>query len=245
MKAFFAALRFLTIVPLPEKWTGGEKGLERSVPFFPVVGLLIGIAAALFDRLAGGILPPFPTSVLVIIVLIGSSGGLHMDGLADTADGFFSARPRETILQIMHDSRIGAMGVTAIVCVTALKIALVGSVPCDLRWKALFLMPLAGRCTLVLLITAMPYARPEGGLATVFRRRRSWLNALWAAALLALAGWFGAEWKGLLAGLSSVAAMILFGIYTYRKIGGFTGDTLGAGCELIEIVPVMVFSILA
>src|SRR5512136_2286178 len=117
MKPLLTAIQFLTVIPFPKNFVSGEKELEKCVPYFPVVGLLIGIIVAAFDYFIGIILPPFPASVITVIAMTGISGGLHMDGLADTADGFFSSRPREKVLEIMRDSRIGVMGVIAVVFV--------------------------------------------------------------------------------------------------------------------------------
>jgi len=244
MRPLFAALRFLTILPVPESWTGGEKGLERCLPFFPVAGLLIGLSAVLLDNLFAGLLPPLPGAVLIVAFLIAVSGGFHMDGLADTADGFLSARPKNEILRIMKDSRTGPMGVIAVCTVILLKTALMGSMHPDLRLQALVLMPLAGRTALVFMITVLPYARPEGGLATALLRRRSRIDMLWAAAFLFLAGWTAAGVKGLAVAACALAAAALFAFYSRRKIGGFTGDTLGAACELTETVPALVMIIL-
>ena len=137
MKQFLAAIRFLTILPLPGGANPGERVLGGALPFFPVVGLLIGAVIAGADWGLGRIFPIGVTSVFTVIFLIAVSGGLHIDGLADTADGFFSARPREGILAIMKDSRTGPMGVAAIVCVVALKIALIASVAGPWRWWVL------------------------------------------------------------------------------------------------------------
>jgi hypothetical protein len=115
--SFFAALRFLTVLPVPGCWCGGEEALKRSVPFFAVVGLCIGGLAAGMDAAFIRILPPLPVAVLVVIFLMAASGGLHVDGLADTADGFFSSRSRERMLEIMQDSRTGPMGTAAVACV--------------------------------------------------------------------------------------------------------------------------------
>ena len=93
MKSFLAAIQFLTVIPFPKTLVTGERELEKSVPFFPVVGLLIGMMAAILGYVMDSLLPPFPACVVVVIFLLAVSGGLHMDGLADAADGFFSARP--------------------------------------------------------------------------------------------------------------------------------------------------------
>ncbi len=239
MKRFFAALGFLTVLPVPEGWGGGERELSRCAPFFPVVGLLIGAVAAGWAWGLGRVLPAWPASVLTVIALIGVSRGLHMDGLSDTADGFLSSRPRERILEIMRDSHVGAMGVMAIVCAVCLKVAALASLPEGVRWRAALLMPVAGRCALVVSMAALPYARGTEGLGALFYRGRSRMDAAWAVLFLGLVGGAAAGAAGLVASALSVALTLLFAVYTFRKIGGATGDTLGAACELAEIVPAL------
>ena len=237
LRPLLAAIQFLTVIPFPKSFTGGEKELEKCMPFFPVVGLLIGMIIAAFDYVIGLILPPLPASVMTAIVMTAISGGLHMDGLADTADGFFSARPRERVLEIMRDSRTGVMGVLAVAFVIVLKVSLLISIFPPFRPGIIALMPLAGRCSFVVMMTALPYVRREGGLATAFGAKKSWLNVLWASAFLLAAGWLVGRWMGITAGFSALLVAALFSVYCFRKIGGYTGDTLGAGCELTEIIP--------
>jgi adenosylcobinamide-GDP ribazoletransferase len=160
-----------------------------------------------------------------------------MDGLADTADGFFSARPRERVLEIMRDSRTGVMGVLGVVFVIVLKVSVLISLFPPLRPGIIVLMPLAGRCSFVVMMTALPYVRREGGLATAFGVGKSWLNVLWTSAFLLAAGWLTGHWMGLAASFSALLMAALFSVYCFRKIGGYTGDTLGAGCEITEIIP--------
>ncbi|MBC7293471.1 MAG: adenosylcobinamide-GDP ribazoletransferase [Thermoleophilia bacterium] len=245
MMAFFSALRFLTPLPVPESWCGGERGLRQSAVFFPVVGLLIGAVAAAAGYGLDYVLPAFPASVLIVVVPLVCSGGLHVDGLADTADGFFSARSRERILVIMRDSRTGAMGVVAVAVVVLLKVALLTAIPGPERWRVVLLMPLAGRVSFLPTMALLPYARPEGGLATVFgtERWRATLNALWAVALLLAAGWMVSSVRGLIEAGASCAVALLFAAYCRRKIGGYTGDTLGATSEVVELVPALVAAI--
>ena len=176
VRAMLAALQFLTILPLPRDLDLGTRALGQGVWFFPVVGLLIGVAVAALDFGLGQILPQLPASALVVIALLLVSGGLHVDGLADTADGFFSSRPKERILEIMHDSRSGPMAVAAVVCVLSLKLSALASLPAQpplQRAGVIVLMALAGRCALVFQINLLPYARTEGGLCTVFAQAKS------------------------------------------------------------------------
>lgn len=239
MKPFLAALRFLTILPVPYGGEDETELLARSVPYFPVVGLLIGLVVASLDAALMRIFPPMLSGMLVVIAMIVVSGGLHIDGLADTADGFFSSRPKERMLEIMRDSRSGAMGVTAIVCLVGLKAAALASIDPGLRWGAILMMPLAGRCALVITLALLPYARPDGGLALVFKQRPSVLHAFWAAGALALAGWIVAGAQGLVMAGAAYFGILVFAAYTRSKIGGLTGDTLGAACEIVEVLPAM------
>lgn len=237
MKRFFAALRFLTIFPVPASWAGDEDELAGSVPFFPVVGLLIGGVAAAAAMGASRVLPALPASVLIVVVLAAVSGALHLDGLADTADGLLSCRSRESAFEIMRDSRVGSMGVVAIVCILFMKVSALAMEDWgDELWRWALLMPVAGRCSLVLTMALFPYARPEGGLGAIFYRRRPVLSAVWALLVLGVTGWLVGGQVGLIAVGASMAVALLFGAYAYRKLGGATGDTLGATCEIAETV---------
>jgi len=243
MRRFLAALRFLTAVPFPGTWGAEESALAGSVVFFPVVGILIGLAAAVTAWCAVRLLPLPLAGAVVVIALLAVSGGLHMDGLSDTADGFLSSRPRERVLEIMRDSRVGAMGVMAIACMLLLKVAAVMSLPAAELWKTVLLMPLAGRCALVVTISLLPYARPEGGLAAVFYRERCPCAGLYAAAAVLFIGWVVLGVAGLVAAAAALLAVLAFSAWTWRKIGGATGDTLGAACEIAELVPALTMAI--
>ena len=243
IKPFFSALRFLTPAPVPESWAGGEKELSRSPCYFPIVGLMAGGVAAAVCFGLDMVLPPLASSAILVCLLIAVSRALHMDGLADTADGLLSSRPRGQILEIMRDSRTGAMGVVAVVCVILLKTALFASVaPDDTRWRIALLMPVAGRCAMVATMAVFRYARPEGGLATILavRGARRWLLLAWAVVMVVGAGWLLAGLPGLVAGAASTGAGLLVGAYCHRRIGGYTGDTLGATNEIVECVPALV-----
>lgn len=238
MKPFFAALRFLTVLPVPAGWAGGERELGRSLAFFPVVGILIGGLMALLDCFLVTLLQaPFFSSAVIVVAMAGTAGWLHVDGLADTADGFLSGRGRERILEIMEDSRTGAMGVAAVVSLVILKVAALTALPAGVRWQTIVLMVLAGRCALVIKMAALPYARPQGGLVSLFHQDCTWVHSVWASLFLVATGWGVLKWAGVVAALASFGATWLFAAFCRRKIGGLTGDTLGAACELVELAP--------
>ena len=235
MNRLLTAIRFLTVVPLPSADDETAEDFARSVVMFPVVGLLIGGASAVFACGVSLVLPPLPAAVVLVAWLLVVSGGLHMDGLSDTADGFFSSRPREQILEIMKDSRVGAMGVIAIVLVVLLKTAALASLPTSLSLKAAFLAPACGRCVLVLGTNWLPNARTEGGLASLFCTDCSWGQVLSATAVAFGAGWCVLQYAGLIVISVDLLTIFVFLVHCYRKIGGVTGDTLGASCELAEV----------
>jgi adenosylcobinamide-GDP ribazoletransferase len=238
MKAFMAALRFLTVAPIPGNWGTAEEDLARSVPWFPVVGLLIGGLAALVAWGLAPVAPPMVTAVLLIAVLLACSGCLHLDGLADTADGVLSSRSRERMLEIMKDSHTGAMGAMALVMVLLAKFAALASLPPPLLWPAVLLMPLAGRSMIVVHMALLPYAR-EDGLGAVFYRQRPRLAAIWAAVALEAVAWGVLGLRGLATWGICLAVTLLLALYLKRKIGGVTGDTFGALCEIMEVVPAL------
>ena len=241
MKPLFAALQFLTILPVPASWAGAECELARSVKFFPVVGLLIGAVAGATAWCMAQLFSTLVTAVLIVVTLIILTGGLHLDGLADTADGFLSVSSRQRSLEIMKDSSTGAMGVIAIVSVLLVKVAAVASVPKSQLIATVLLMPVAGRCAVVIAMSILPYARAEGGLGSLFYEDRTILNALWTITAGGVVGWLALGWAGLAATGTALVVTILFAAYCYRKIGGITGDTLGATCELIEMaVPLVI-----
>ena len=240
MRSFFAAIRFLTIFPVPSEWCGGERELARGVWFFPVVGALLGGGIALADHWLVRTLPIFPESVLIVILLLAVSGGLHMDGLSDTADGVLSARPRERILEIMKDSHVGAMGVMAIVVVLLFKTSILVLLETPQRGIYLFLTPLLGRASFLFPMALSRYARENGGLGSVFARRRTLGWLAWGGLWMIVPSVFFLGREGGILAISTLGLVALFTWYMQRKIGGWTGDTLGALCELCELLPALV-----
>lgn len=236
-KPFFSALRFLTVLPVPETWCGDIDDFHKSPNWYPLTGLLIGITMAVLDLFLCWLLPVSVASVLLLLAFIAISGALHLDGLADSADAFFSSRGRERMLEIMKDSCAGPMGVTAIVIVLLCKFAVLLALPPNLRWQVIILMPLAGRCVLPVISSWLPYARTSG-TAAFTSSRFSYKRLFIALLLLAVpAVTLLGGMSGLLITVTTCFSALAAGIYSYNKIGGFTGDTLGATCELIELVP--------
>lgn len=233
MKRFVSALQFLTIVRIDPKNTARDLG--ASVVYFPVVGLFLGLALAILNSFMSALhINSLVIDIILVIALIVMTGGLHLDGVADTTDALFSSRPRQEMLAIMRDPHIGTMGVLGLVSVLLLKIALLSSIAMPLKASALILMCVFGRWSAVLSIFAFPYAR-EDGKAYVFMKDKKVSGLLIATAIALIIGACVFGWQGLtIAAIIAVVTYLAGGAIT-EKIGGVTGDTIGAVLELSEI----------
>jgi adenosylcobinamide-GDP ribazoletransferase len=203
------------------------------LPWFPAAGLFIGALLCLFDFFASWIWGGAAVAVLDVVFLAILTGGLHLDGLGDAADGLYGKRTREKALSIMKDSRIGAMGVIAIFAVLSIKGAALSDLS-EMRYAALFLVPAYARSGLLFGIRLLPYGRPEGGTGTPFFGR-----TLSAADLLPIL--IPVALSFVLFGSRAILFNVLFAAITaailffYKKrIGCITGDMLGAMCEILE-----------
>jgi adenosylcobinamide-GDP ribazoletransferase len=234
--AFFTAIRFLTIVPL--RWQCDKDGelFQRSVFYFPVVGMLIGCAGGALTLAVNHIVPHSVSAFLLILFLSAISGFLHLDGLADSADGLLSARPTEESLRIMKDSRTGAMGVVALVVVLLGKYAALSAMLPEILVVAALSMPLAGRSAILITMALQPYARAEGGIGGMFYSSKARYAALSAAVfLVACTLIFSNIRVTAVVCIMTAITVIAFSFFCRTRIGGVTGDTLGAACELTEM----------
>ena len=160
MRRLQAALQFLTLLPAGRTVAYDPLGM---IPYFPIVGLILGALVSLFDRCTLGVWPASVVSLLDLLLLAGLTGAFHLDGLGDTADGLWAHRSRERSLAIMKDSRIGAMGLTAVVAALSLKWAGISSLPPAHRALLLILVPAFARGAMLFAIRKLPYGRPGGG----------------------------------------------------------------------------------
>jgi adenosylcobinamide-GDP ribazoletransferase len=234
MKIFLIALQFLTIIPVHIGGRIDEKDFGRSLLYFPVVGSLLGAFLA-YMAFCLATLPPLVSSVLILIVWVVMTGAVHLDGFADTCDGFYAGRTREDILRIMRDSRIGAMGVIGIVAALLAKFALMASFPGSDLWKALVMATVFSRWSQALSCLVSGYARQEGKAGHFIGNARK--GDIVAGGLFTLALFIGlAGFKGVLVFAPALIAGLLFIRYAKIKIGGMTGDVIGALNETAETV---------
>lgn len=235
-KRFAAAWRFLTAFPF--FWPAGEdegECLRRSVCMFPLVGVVLGVFAAVFAMAAGHVLPPLATAALTVAVLAMFSLGLHLDGLADCADALLTpGRDREAALAIMKDSRIGAHGALALVLLLLVKFSCLASLSTGAMPYVVVLVPLAGRTGIVFIMLSLPYARKEG-LGSLFGSENKVRTVCWSGAVLAAAALLALGIAGM-AYILLFCVVVVFGLNRFlrRRLGGATGDAYGAACELAE-----------
>ncbi len=244
MKIFLLALQFLTIVPV-EVNNLKKEDMSRSLIFFPITGAILGVVLVVLEKALFGLgFPDFALSAILVVSLIILTAGLHLDGLSDAADAFLSGKAREKKLEIMRDPHVGAMGILAILCVVLLKISLLMSFGILMKPMVLFLMCILSRYSLVLAVFLFPYARQEGKAKAFFEgiNGKIFAAATAIALFLVIFAW---NIKGLLVFLLICAFTYVMGKFITKRIGGMTGDTLGAILELNEVfVLIGCFSIL-
>jgi len=233
------ALGFLTRMPVGCMADVSARQLGRSMAYFPLVGLLLGGVLAGIDAVLTHLLPRAVGDALLLAVLALASGSLHLDGFADLCDGVGGGRDHETALRIMKDSCIGAFGTVGLVLLLLLKYQALTSLPVGIKPAALLLMPVAGRWAPVLLAVAVPYLRGPEGTGAAFANHAGRRELLLASlTLLVVSGWLF-RLEGLLLAGGVVLAAIGFGLWIWRRLGGVTGDVMGAGVELLEVVTLL------
>lgn len=239
MNDFLIGLQFLTRIQLKKQTEWSPESFGRSVRYFPLIGLVIGLVLAVFHHLAAAYVTLHVLAALLIVGEIIITGALHCDGYMDTADGIFSGRSRERMLEIMKDSRVGANGVVAFGALLLLKWTLYIDMPQNLLPLALIIAPVIGRFCMVVGITLFPYARPDG-IGKAFAQYAG-SSALKVAGVVTLAV---AAILGKTAVTGLLAALIFtiwFGRYITNILGGLTGDIYGAITETTQIIVLMTF----
>lgn len=249
---FFTALSFLTTIPRPFRGEAGAAEIGRSLSWFPVVGLVIGLILAGLNWLLGLLLPSAVVYGLLLAALVIVTGGLHLDGFADTCDGVAGHKTVEERLRIMRDSRVGAFAVVGVFLLLLVKYVALANIPGNLVVTALVLMPVVSRWAMVYAIAASPYARPSG-LGQAFKQGATWLRFT-IATIITLAVTLGlTRWANITYFYLTTAAIIFgvwivtLGLATYlkRKLGGLSGDSYGAINEVAEVAVLIIILVLA
>jgi adenosylcobinamide-GDP ribazoletransferase len=235
MRVFILMLQFLTRIPINIQLQAESKDFAKGVKYFPLVGLVVGSINVIGYSLVSLVFSKTVAVIFTCLLNIMITGAFHLDGLADTCDGIFSSRTRERMLEIMRDSRIGANGAIAIFFDLVLRIGFLIHLKDPALFKAVLIAPVISRTAMIYLMSAPP-ARAEGGLGNLFLGKvRLWDGMIAGALCLALVVLI-LNYQAL-----SVIAVNLIAIWGYRRlilkqIQGMTGDTLGAGNEVSEIM---------
>lgn len=207
--------------------------IRKGVPVITLFGLLLGLVSGGFYYVLQLVLPPLVAWLVTLAFDVLLTGGFHLDGLADMADGLFSSRQKERMLEIMKDSRIGSNGVLALILYYSLMLVVYEHLP-EPRWLVVACLSMIGKAGLALQLYQMVYARPSGS-GQFFKGTTSLqiaLSQILPITVLLLG--FGA--KGIFAyGLVFLGA-IAYRRFVYQKIDGHTGDTLGAYVEIAQML---------
>ena len=228
MRNLISALQFITILPL-----GKAKSYDppKMVPYFPLVGVLLGLIVALFDSVVIRLWTPPVAALLDVILLAVLTAAFHLDGLGDTADGLLGPRSRDKALEIMKDSRLGTMGLVAILFVLALKWGGIASLEAH-RSIILIMIPTYARAGILFGMWYLPYGRSDGTGKPFFSEKIS-LRHFWGLILpigLSLIIGLKAVWLN----LAFVIIIVLILFFYKKRMGCITGDMLGAMVEITE-----------
>lgn len=239
LRLFLIALQFLTRVPVPARIGWSPEWLSDSARYFPAVGAVVGAFGACVLGLAS-LWWPWPVAVgLSMLATLVLTGAFHEDGLADTCDALGGAVDRDRALAIMKDSRLGTYGVVGLVAVLGLKFAVLAQFVPALAAAALVVGHAASRAIAVTMIRWLPYAgdvdaskaRP---LARAAALRAWWVAWLWPLAVAAIWPELAREW--VVAFVAAAVAGLACARWFMRRLGGITGDCLGAAQQIAELV---------
>jgi adenosylcobinamide-GDP ribazoletransferase len=234
-RLFLIAMQFLTRLPAPRDLETNEEELGRAAMFFPLVGMLVGGGGALLHVALLHLLPPSTCVLLVLVYASFITNAFHEDGLADAVDGFGGGWTRERVLEIMRDSRIGTFGALALIFLVLAKYNLLTALEPSSVWRWLIVAHIAARWTALPLCLWLPYARAEGQGKLVARRVGYGGVAVATVTLLAalaLLNWCAAA----IAFAIVIVVVAASGWYYRRRLGGITGDCLGATNQVTEVI---------
>lgn len=243
IRSLLIAVQFLTRIPVPLRHEVSAQDIGRSLVFYPLVGLLIGTLLVFLAWALNGINTQVH-AVLLLLLWVVITGGLHLDGLADSADAWLAGKDRERTLAIMKDPYCGPAGVIALVLVLLAKFVVISAVLKQQSWLALLFTPVIARTVVPVLLITTPYVR-EGGLGSPLvahcPRQGVWAGV--AVVLLLLVVLFKISSIYL---LLNMALLFFFLRYLMlQRIGGTTGDTAGAMLEISEAAALMSFAAMA
>lgn len=243
---FVTALQFLTIFTVKKNHEVDENDLARSMAYFPFVGFLIGLLLVWADKALLWLFPDTIANLFLLMLSVVITRALHVDGLADSMDGLMGGRDRDSRLAIMKDSRIGTAGVLAIVVVFLIKYVCLNSLFGQYKTVALLTAPAFGRWSQMLMMFRAHYAREQGmGKAFIGHVRFAGVLAasIMTLGLSAFVIIYDERTAVLAVGIPAGVAVFtgLWRWFVVRKVGGVTGDAVGAASELNEALALLLF----
>ncbi len=241
---FLAALRFLTIIPLPGRREVTPEEVGRSIVYFPLVGVIIGLILVGLNWLLGLFLPSALVDVLLVVSLVAISGAFHLDGFVDTCDGMVGHKTVEERWRVMGDSRVGGFGIIGACCLLLVKYVSLSNVPESWLVETLVLMPVVSRWAMVYAVFAYPYAKPSG-LGKAFKQGASWPRFTVATLITLVVAVILAQLTGFIIMLAVWVIVVAMAAYLKGKFGGLTGDTYGAINEVAEVCLLILVCLLA
>lgn len=231
----WTALTLLTRLPAPRLDGFHEEWLALSTPYFPLVGLIVGLFAAAASAAASFLWPAPVPSLGAVAVAAWVTGGLHEDGWADVFDGFAASRQRERILAVMKDSRIGSSGALALILLLVAKLAALAALPPAAIPAALVAAHTLSRWSSLPLLRGLVHARPEGGMAQpLVGHITGWRLAAGTVLALLIAA-ASLRWLAIPAVAGAAAVTFAARLFFRKRLGGVTGDCLGATNQLVEL----------
>jgi adenosylcobinamide-GDP ribazoletransferase len=239
------AASFLTILPLIDQRPASDEAVAASFAWFPVVGFAIGVALVAEDWLLAHLLRQVIRSVLIVASLVVITGGVHLDGLADTADALGGGRDRDRALEILRDSRVGTFGATAIFFDLTLKILALSTLAGGRRFVALIIATTLARFAMVMVGLGLPYLRESGaGTALLGAQRLGLRRRIAVILLIIICAMVLSRFRTVAVLALCIALLIAFAMQLFyrRWLGGVTGDLIGACGELVEIAVLVTMS---
>jgi adenosylcobinamide-GDP ribazoletransferase len=269
LKDFLWTLNFLTIVPTGKRWYERSPEIGKVAFWFPIVGMLIGVVLSFVYFPAIRFFPHLVADAIILITYVFITGGFHLDGFADTCDGLFGGNTREKRLEIMRDSRTGSYGALCLICTIGLKyLCLVSIDPgaiaelslvtdhktieslspvyvyaCE-KGKILLFMCAIGRWSQILGAALSTYARDEKGTGQIIIENLNLKHALLSSFIPGILIFLFCGIKGIFVFFIAMVVSIMFTSYVKRRIGGMTGDTLGAVNEISELTVLLTFLVI-
>jgi len=239
LRSVRAAVSFLTVIPVAN--ADGRAGERLGRAYFPAIGAAVGLVAGLVFVLVAAVSTPLLAAAAAVATLALITGALHLDGLADAADGLLGRGDRERRLAVMRDPRLGSYGVVTLICVLVLEVAALASMSPGRALPGLVIAGALSRLATLAVIAAVPYVRESGLGSVAFESKHRVTDLVFGIAITALVctlDWRRAAVAGLCVAITTLALVAL----ARRRLGGATGDVCGATAELGLLAALLAFA---